>query len=237
MPTPSETASFAELIANAQVVSDQIGDAVTGYYAWAGGTATGGPNSNGEYPLSVPGGPIRLVPCPAKIAAIAEEGGSAPSSPLTAAAVMALESVGTSEGTEWIPAVSPDGILRRMRPNMFASRRTADLYDISRLTGNELLPALTEAGVGGQERRIALKELHRAFTGVINPKLPPYNCKGDMRISEGGSTTAGSNVITLKESMFSPDDVGKLIFVSNNTTNGNNYQSTITQYISPTQTT
>lgn len=233
MPNPIDSANFAQLITQAQELRVSIGEAITGYYAWAQGTATGGPNGDGYYPLSVPNGPTVLVPSPAKLADLAEAGGGGGSdSPLTAEAIMALTTLATpNDGSNWYPTVASDGTLRRGRPDMFAARRTADLVDISRLTGNELLPALTESGAGGQERRIALRELHRHFTGIINPKLPPYNCKGDLQISEGGSSTAGSNVITIKENMFKAEDVGKLIYVSNNTTGNNQYQSVITGFI------
>ncbi|MFN7110332.1 MAG: hypothetical protein ACK4M2_01750 [Brevundimonas sp.] len=233
MPDPIDALAFGELVAEGQQVLVQIGDAVDGYYAWSVGTATGGPNGDGYYPLAVPGGPTVLVPSPAKIAAIAAET-NAPVS-MTAEAVNALPAATLSDGQEWYPAVSPDGALRRYRPHMFAARRTADLQALSRLVGNELLPALTEAGPSGLERRIALDEIHRKFTGVINPKMPPFNCKGDCQISEKGSTSAGSNVVTLVEAMFRAEDVGKLIYVSNNATSGANFQSAITEVISATQ--
>ena len=235
MPDPVDALAFGELVAEGQQVLVKIGEAVDGYYAWSVGSATGGPNGDGYYPLAVPGGPTVLVPSPAKIAAIAAET-NAPAS-MTADAVNALPAASSSDGKEWFPAVSPDGALRRYRPEMFAARRTADLVDQTKLTGNELLPALTEAGPGGLERRIALREMGRFMTGVVNPKLPPYNCKGDFRISEKGSTTNGGNVVTLMEPMFRAEDVGKLIYVSNNPfpNSGGNYQSTITEVISATQ--
>lgn len=235
MVSPVDALAFGELVGEGQSTLVKIGDAINGYYGWAAGTATGGPNGDGYYPLPAPGAPgYLLVPSPAKIAAIAAEGGAA-STQLTADAVNALTAASSSDGKEWYPAVAPDGTLRRYRPEMFAARRTADLQPLSQLVGNELLPALTEAGPNGLERRIALNEIHRKFTGVINPKMPPYNCKGDCQISEKGSTSVGSNVVTLFEPMFRAEDVGKLIYVTNNATGLANYQSTITQVISTTQ--
>lgn len=238
MVSPVDALAFGELVNEGQATLVKIGDAVDGYYGWAAGSATGGPNGDGYYPLPAPGAPgYVLVPSPAKIAAIAAEGG-APSTQLSAEAINMLPAAALSDGKEWVPAVSPDGTLRRFRPEMFAARRTADLQPLTQLIGNELLPALTEAGANGLERRIALNEIHRKFTGVINPKMSPYNCKGDVRISEKGSTAAGSNVVTLNEPMFRTEDVGKLIYVSNNAGPAPtyaNFQSTITEVISPTQ--
>lgn len=235
MVSPVDNLAFAQLVAEGGQLADRINAAVDGYNAWAAGSPTGGPNGDGLYPLPTAGAPgFRLVPCPAKIAALAEEA-EAPSTPLTAAAIQALPEAEASNGQESFPAVAPDGTLKRFRPAMFAARKTADLQDATQLTGRELLPALTEAG--GQERRIALNEVQRLFTGVVNPKLPPYNCKGDVRVALNGQTQANSDVLKINEAMFSAADVGKLIYVSNNPlpNNGGNYHSTITQVISATE--
>lgn len=53
-------------------------NAVTNLEAWAGGTATGGPSSNGYYPLSDGQGNTVNQPSPAKIASLATTGAQAP---------------------------------------------------------------------------------------------------------------------------------------------------------------
>ena len=51
------------------------------------------------------------------------------------------------------------------------------------LGGDELFPGLTGSG---REMAASLAELMRRGVGVINPSLPPYNCKGDARESRNG---------------------------------------------------
>lgn len=230
MPSPEDALSFGQLVAEGTDLVEKITIAVDGYYAWSVGTVSGGPNGDGRYPLPVAGAPGSvLVPCPAKIAASG-------STPLTAAAISALPAATVASGAEPYPAVDSNGVLRKYTANLFAARRTADLVDLSRMTGNEILPALTEAG--GLERRIAVREMHRIFTGVINPKLPPYNCKGDFQIAKNATTWQGWDVVTNSEPMFRASDVGKLVYVSNNyfyDAPVRSYQSTIVEYMSPTQ--
>lgn len=45
---------------------------------------------------------------------------------------------------------------------------------------------------------------------VLNPKLPPYNAKFDVRTFATGAMTSGSNVLTVTGYTFSAADIGKL---------------------------
>ena len=218
MPNPIDTANFAQLIQDAQVLRTEIGDAVTGYYAWAQGTATGGPNGDGYYPLSVPGGPVVLVPCPAKLAAIAEAGGgSAPSSPLTAENIMSLPVLGASKGEEWLPVVAEDNSLRRMRPNMYAARKTADL-DV--LSGSEYAEWISCLSSTGLERKIAISALRKVVGEVIDPTQAPYNVIYDFKKAKPSYCTAGSNVVRTADAVFTQNDVGKFVNVGGGGPNG-----------------
>ena len=70
MPLDVDGMSFAELVAAAATLNDQITAKVAGYNAWAAGAANGGPGADGRFPLPVLGAPGSvLVPSPAKIAA------------------------------------------------------------------------------------------------------------------------------------------------------------------------
>jgi len=56
-----------------QLLAVYAGDwqaAVSNFQAWMSGSATGGPNANGQYPLSDGAGGAVLADCPAKLAAI-----------------------------------------------------------------------------------------------------------------------------------------------------------------------
>lgn len=217
MVSPVDALAFGELVAEGQATLVQIGDAIDGYYGWAAGTATGGPNGDGYYPLPAPGAPGSiLVPCPAKIATIAEEGG-APSTQLTAAAVNQLPAATTSDGQEWYPAVSPDGELRRYRPEMFASRKTADL-DV--LPGSEYAEWLSCLSSTGLERKLAVSALTRAVGEVIDPTKPPYNVRYDFQKAKPSYATAGSHIIQTGDPVFSASDVGKLVNVGGGSTGG-----------------
>lgn len=132
--------------------------------------------------------------------------------------------------------VEQGGELKKATLNLFAARRTADLQDINTLVGTELIPAYLASS--GLEGRVALKELGRLFTGgIINPKLPPYNCKGDARRVRDAVSTAGSKVLTSASGVFQASDVGKMMCLSNAGTSYGPMQTTIESYQGPTQVT
>lgn len=58
MVSPVDALAFGELVSEGQATLVKIGDAVDGYYGWAAGSATGGPNGDGYYPLPAPGAPV-----------------------------------------------------------------------------------------------------------------------------------------------------------------------------------
>jgi hypothetical protein len=127
------------------------------------------------------------------------------------------------------------GVPKRFTVNLFASRKTADLNPLVQLLGNEWIPSFQEST--GLEGKIALNAIMRMTTGVINPKLPPYNCKGDLRETKLASCSSGSNIITCSEGMFVPGDVGKLCYLSNAGPSFSILETTIIGYISSTQVT
>jgi hypothetical protein len=129
--------------------------------------------------------------------------------------------------------ITVGGVSKRWSPYLFASRKTADLQASTQILGTEVIPSLIESS--GLEQKIALNEIHRKFTGIINPKMPPYNCKGDLRETKLASCTSGSNIITCSEAMFSADDVGKLCYLSNAGPSFAILETTIIQYDSATQ--
>lgn len=208
--------AFQELVSRGGQLVDRIDEAVDGYYGWVSGAADGGPNGDGYYPMSVPGGPVVLVPSPAKLAAIAQAGG-AESTPLTAEAIMALEPALDSNGSEHYPAVSPDGKLRRYRPEMFAARRTRDL-DV--LPGSEFAEWINCLSSTGMERKLAVSALTRIIGEVIDPTTPPYNVVYDFKKAKPSRTTAGSNIVTTGDNVFSAVDIGKLVNVGGGGANG-----------------
>lgn len=73
MPSTEDALNFAELVNEAGAVRDQILEVVEAYYDYSTGTATGGPNGDGYYPMPVAGGGTVLVPSPAKLAVLAQQ--------------------------------------------------------------------------------------------------------------------------------------------------------------------
>jgi hypothetical protein len=65
----------AELALMIQTFVEDVGVRDEGFYAWATGTATGGPNGTGDYPITDFSGHVRLFPSIAKIAAAAIQQG------------------------------------------------------------------------------------------------------------------------------------------------------------------
>jgi hypothetical protein len=94
---------------------------------------------------------------------------------------------------------------------------------------------MTSAGGLPGEYGVSAGVLGLGLTGVINPKLPPYNCKGDLQEVRDATWTAGSNVINSPSGQFRPTDVGKLGFTTGSDTNYAPATYTITGYVSATQ--
>lgn len=130
-------------------------------------------------------------------------------------------------------AIEVDGILKWTKLSFFASRLTADLQDFTALLGNELAQVYSPTALA--DGKVSLGVLQRRLTGVINPKLPPYNCKGDCQDVQDAVTSIGYNIVTSASGQFSNGDVGKEIYISNAGPGGSVLSSTITQYDSPTQ--
>lgn len=235
------------------VAVNRFTDASTEFRSWASGLADGGPNSDGRYPLSDGAGNSYLVKCPAAIAADA-------ASNITASSITSqtLETTPLATPASTMPhlvgVVDPGGAgeaLRKFPVDLFASRRTRDLQDFPTIIGTELIPAMQ---VGGLEGRIAISELLRRTAGIIDPTFPPYNCKFDAKFLKarltdtyrtqdigaldggddiGGETTAGSARVHIGEALFTAEDVGKTIQLSNAGAGGQPLKTTIATYVGP----
>ncbi len=196
--------------------------------AWVAGTVNGGPNLDGRYPLSDAFGNTYLVDCPAKIAT---------SAGLSFATINGL----TERVVPYAPQDAGPQIvlshpaaqnLARGNLFLFAARRTQDLGDWNEFLGNELIPAYQAST--GLEGRIALNEILRRATGVINPYT--YGCKFDAVFHRHGiTTTDGSDVVEADEPIFDRAKVGHVIQLSNAAPGFQPLKSTITQVLSDTQ--
>ena len=69
-----EQASFAELVATAGAGLAAWRRSVAELDAWRAGAANGGPNGDGNYPMTGPNDVVKLIPCPAKIATLMPTG-------------------------------------------------------------------------------------------------------------------------------------------------------------------
>jgi hypothetical protein len=87
MPLDVDGMTLSQLVEAGASLVDKIDTAVTGYYAWSVGTATGGPGGDGLYPLPVAGGGTVLVPCPAALEGYAARGSAGYVTPLAHGAV------------------------------------------------------------------------------------------------------------------------------------------------------
>ena len=220
--------SLAELVRVMTISVARFSEASAALRIWANGTATGGPNGDGKYPLTDGFGNSVLVACPAKTAATA----------LTKASFQAIALTTTPLASPSDPmphiigVINPGGgaaeVLRRFPLDLFASRKTSDLEEITTLTGSELIPAINAST--GIEGKVALKELQRVTQGTINPFLPPYNCRFDAMFHRlGVETTAGSRVANCPgEPIFETAKVGQVIQLSNAGASGQPLKTTIT---------
>lgn len=258
-----DTYTTSELITIQATLAQNSFEVFSNFRGWIAGTVNGGVNSDGRYPLSDGMGSTVYVKCPAQIisdsAPLSIEDMTALSSleatdkfivsrangAFQSVTVQKIMDVGHSPAfVSSLPvqaasaAISPTVVgligtdLKQLNMHLFASRRTADLVDIQTLVGTELIPCLT---AGAEDKRAALTEIHKLFTGIINPKLPPYNCKGDLREARAATSTAGSNIVDITEPMFRASDVGKLIYLSNAAASNGPYESVITEFVSTTR--
>jgi hypothetical protein len=198
------------------------------------GPADGGPNGDGYYPYTLFNGNVLMIPSTAKLEELVGDGTPLPEE---VAALPAATSADVTASLQVVGRKGPGEPPKLFAPNLFAQGRTRDLADVSAILGTELIPCFTSEG-GGQDKRFGLAQLGKFMTGgVINPKLPPYNCKGDTQEVNDVQSTAGSPIVTSSTGMFRPDDVGKLAYLTNAASGFGVLATTIASYQSPTQVT
>lgn len=219
--------SLAELVRVMTISVTRFSEASAALRIWANGTAAGGPNGDGKYPLTDGFGNSVLVACPARTAATA----------LTKASFQAipLSTTPLASPSDPVPQIlgienpgQPGEALVRFSIDLHASRKTSDLEEITTLIGDELIPAINAST--GIEGKVALKELQRVTQGTINPYLPPYNCRFDAMFHRlGVVSTAGSRVVNCPaEAIYETAKVGQVIQLSNAGPGGQPLKSTIT---------
>lgn len=201
--------SLAQLTGLLAVAATRFSNASQEFRAWAGGVIDGGPNSDGDYPLSDGFGNTHLVACPAKIAATAGLSYEAINSLTARTAPFAHDHNGPD-----IPFIA-DGNLRKGKLFLFASRRTADLQEVT--IGDSgvdyhMQVLNTDTGVS---HRASVNELRKLANGIIDPTLPPYNCKFDAVFTRGVITQNGNNVLEFIEPVGSRAKVGHHLQLSN----------------------
>ena len=104
MPSNADILALAELVAKGSDIETFVGLGIEGYAAWSVGSATGGPNGDGCYPLPLVGGGEVLVPSPAKLYAAAVLVTSSPDVIiLTCAADEAIIATGANQATMRTP--------------------------------------------------------------------------------------------------------------------------------------
>lgn len=179
--------------------------------AWWAGSATGGPNGDGRYPLTANDGTVRLVPSPAAIAALAASGGAGGGG-LDAAGVAALlEGTPANAGAGFrFLGVAADGTPMRFAPAILPN----PIPELPRVT-EAFATDLIEISRGGVRTGLALSAFTRLTTGKINVKEAPYNCKGDLREVRDGVVALYSNTLKSASNPWVPADVGKLLFIGN----------------------
>lgn len=138
-----------------------------------------------------------------------------------------------------VPAIGKTGEPPRLfSPFLFASRRTRDLAPIATLLGDEIIPSFSPSkftAYGNGDFGATLGALAGLIQGFANPKLAPFNAKGDGKVTQDAAMAAGSNVLTSADGQFSVLDVGKQIWVTGVGATGNALASTIATYVNPTQ--
>jgi hypothetical protein len=114
------TAQVSELYNRWQVREDQL-------RAWLGGTATGGPNTNGTYPLTDANGVTYNVKCPARIVADFESPTSSAAASATTAAASATSAAtaATASGSARDAALAAQGVSTTRRDEAASSATQA----------------------------------------------------------------------------------------------------------------
>lgn len=204
--------SLAQLTGLMAVAATRFSNASQEFRAWAGGVVDGGPNGDGEYPLSDGFGNTFLVPCPARIAASA--GISYPA--VAALTARTTPYAAEASGPEVILAEPSIEALRRSRLFLHASRRTQDLQELvvgSESLGNYFIQVLNNDS--GISYRAALNAVLNRTAGIIDPTLPPYNCKFDATFTRRVACGNGDTVIVFEEPVGDRAKVGHHLQLSN----------------------
>jgi hypothetical protein len=80
-----------------------------------------------------------------------------------------------------------------------------------------------------------LNDLSASLNGTFNLKSTPFSAKPDAQMTSDGAMTAGAATLTSASAPFKLTDVGKAIIVGGAGASGGLLQSTIANYISPSQ--
>lgn len=200
--------SLSDLIGLMLVATERFTQASTQFRAWSSGAIDGGPNGDGDYPLSDGFGNTYLIPCPAKIAQ---------SSSLSWSAINSLTARTTPYAPQEAGPVIPfneGNAVRKGSLFLFASRRTQDLAPITQGAENIDYHIQVLNNDTGESRRASVGELLRSSQGYIDVTLPPYNCRFDGTITENAVATQGSNVIEFVEPIADRARVGHVLQIA-----------------------
>jgi len=80
-----------------------------------------------------------------------------------------------------------------------------------------------------------LNDLNASLNGTFNLKSAPFNARPDAQTASDGAMTAGSTALTSASAPFKVTDLGKAIIVGGAGASGGVLQSTIANFISPSQ--
>ena len=80
-----------------------------------------------------------------------------------------------------------------------------------------------------------LNDLSASLNGTFNLKSTPFSAKPDAQMTSDGAMSAGSATLTSASAPFKVTDLGKAIIVGGAGASGGLLQSTIANYISPSQ--
>lgn len=196
---------------------------------WFGGAADGGPAGDGLFPLTDSTGYIRMVPSPARQMQDVASGGLQ-----FGALPIATEAEIVPEEVQYVGCAHAGGAAKKLSPHIVDLKRRTALPQLQLDFGTDVFMSVVQGG--NLERKIALAEIQRKFSGgVINPKMPPYNCKGDALEVRSAYMAKDSNVVEIKDALFRPGDVGKWLSMSNGRSHPQYYSVpkhfTITRYI------
>lgn len=229
------TKTQAELLGITAVAMNRFTEASSELRRWAFGSATGGPNSDGTYPLSDGDGNSVLTPCPAKIAltGFSVSGVNA----LPELQVEDLTGVDWSSDAEVILKVG--GELFKTPIAFIRSRQTLDLapWTLGADGINDLMQEVIEPSTN-LSKKMSIREIERKARGIVTPQQ--FGAQGDAIHSRGVNSTNGSSTLVADYPIFTAYYVGKEIHVSNAKDYGGFgglLKTTITSYINPYQVT